>query len=478
MKGISDLLDSDMEDVENTIDEDSILSSASDARAVAPTDRKTAQVKKPRKRKPVTMPKSKSRVTKAQSEGATKKTTKAAAGAKRKALEEQVNGRSAKTESVSGSEDELESPVALRKPEAKARSKKTQRATEEPEEVEVDQTPMVARSSHDQAKPTKAGPKVVKKAAPPKAKASKTAPAAIAETQLEQDYESEEDVHVVREPVQRSRQTSIARTISRKPQDPTYRRRAGSASDTERGDPNLRRKLGDITLKFENIDLKYRNLKDVGVHEASANAEKMRKQCEATNQKFGDLITSLKAELAMKAPLAQDACKLSKELQVKNIEMSRIQATVTDLTRSLADAQNEIKALHAKLSASRNTPIEGTNTKTPGSAARNTALSRTTLAGSSEMIQSAQAAQMKEDIYSDLTGLIIRSVKKTPEGDAYDCIQTGRNGSKFARISVRSPKLIRSNSTAFQAVCRSGGRQKYELRGDRVPVYATARHQS
>jgi hypothetical protein len=442
MKGISDLLDSDMEDVENTVDENSILSSASDASAVAPASRKTAQVKKPRKRKPVTMPKPKSRVTKAQSEGAAKKTTKAVTGAKRKALEEQVNGRSATNGSVSASEDELESPNPLPKPEPKARSKKTQRATEEPEEMEVDQTPTVARSSHAQTKPAKAAPKVVKKAAAPKAKPTKAAPAAIAETQLEQEFESEEDVRVVREPVQRSRQTSIARTVSRKPQDATYRRRAGSTSDTERGDPNLRRKLGDITLKFENIDLKYRNLKDVGVHEASVNAEKMRKQCEATSQKSADLITSLKAELAMKAPLAKDARKLSKEMQAKDNEMSKLQTTVSDLTRSLAEAQNEIKALHARLSASRSTPTEGMNTKTPGSVARNNAASRTILAGSSEVIQTAQAAQMKEDIYSDLTGLIIRSVKKTPEGDAYDCIQTGRNGSKFARISFRNPKLI------------------------------------
>lgn len=432
MKGISDLLDSDMEDVENIIDENSILSSASDGSAVAPANRKTTLAKKPRKRKPVTMPKSKSRVTKAQAEGAAKKTSKAATGAKRKALEEQVNGGHAKTESVSGSEDELESPHVLnQKPGSKPKRKITQRATVEPEEMEVDQTPLVARSSHAQTKSNKPAPRVIKKAAAPRAKPAKTVPEAIAETQIEQEYDSEEDVRVVREPAQRFRQPSIARTGSRRPQDATARRRAGSASDTERGDPNLRRKLGDITLKFENIDLKYRNLKEVGIHEATTNAEKMRKQCEVMNQKSADLITSLKAELAMKAPLAQDTRKMVKELQSKDSEMAKLQDVVSDLTRSLADAQNEIKALHAKLSASRSTPIEGTNTKTPGSAARNTIATRTIVAGSAEAIQAAQAAQMKEDIYSDLTGLIIRSVKKTPEGDAYDCIQTGRNGSKY-----------------------------------------------
>lgn len=443
MKSISDLLDSDMEDVENTIDENSILSSASDASAVAPSSRKSTQAKKPRKRKPVTMPKTKSRVTKVQSEGTAKKTTKAAASAKRKALEEHVNGHNANIESVSGSEDELESPKTLRQnAEARGKSKKVQRAVEELQEIEADQTTVVAQTSHAQKKRAKTAPKVLKQAAGPKPKQTNQAPAAVAETQLDQEQELEEDVRLVHDPVQISRQTSIVRTASRRPQDATYRRRAGSASDTERGDPNLRRKLGDITLKFENIDLKYRNLKEVGVHEATANAEKMRKQCEVTNQRSADLITSLKAELAMKAPLAQDSRKVLKDLQAKDSDLSKLQNRVSELTRSLADAQNEIKALQAKLSASRSTPVEGLNTKTPGSAARSNVATRTVVAGGAEAVQAAQAAQMKEDIYSDLTGLIIRSVKKTPEGDAYDCIQTGRNGSKFAWNSLRGSKLI------------------------------------
>jgi Chromosome segregation protein Csm1/Pcs1 len=440
MKSISDLLNSDMEDVENIIDENSILSSASDASAAAPTRRKTTQAKKPRKRKPVTMPKSKSRVTKTQGDGPAKKTAKATAGAKRKALEEQVNGQNTKAESVTESEDELESPKTLLQTKSgatsKVKPKKTQHTTEGPEEMEVDQTPMVARSSHAQSKPAKAAPKVTKKTAAPKAKQAKSAPAVIAETQLEQEFESDADTNEVREPLHRPRESSTVRTASRRPPDVGYRRRAGSASDTERGDPNLRRKLGDITLKFENIDLKYRNLKEIGIHEATTNAEKMRKQCETTTQASVELITSLKKELAMRAPVAQDARKMQKEIHAKGDEMAKLQHTVSDLTRSLSEAQNEIKALQAKLSASRSTSAENSNSKTPGSVGRTT---RTVVAGCVEAIQAAQAAQMKEDLYSDLTGLIIRSVKKTPEGDAYDCIQTGRNGSKCS--SIRNSQL-------------------------------------
>lgn len=44
----------------------------------------------------------------------------------------------------------------------------------------------------------------------------------------------------------------------------------------------LRRKLGDVTNKLENAENKYRSLREVGIVEANANMENLRKQCEAT----------------------------------------------------------------------------------------------------------------------------------------------------------------------------------------------------
>ncbi len=52
--------------------------------------------------------------------------------------------------------------------------------------------------------------------------------------------------------------------------------------------------------------------------------------------------------------------------------------------------------------------------------------------GSAEAVQAAQAAKLKEDLYSDLTGLILRGVARGEKTDVYDCIQTGRNGSKLS----------------------------------------------
>ena len=55
---------------------------------------------------------------------------------------------------------------------------------------------------------------------------------------------------------------------------------------------------------------------------------------------------------------------------------------------------------------------------------------RTIMVGSAEAAYAAQVAQLKEDLYSDLTGLILRGVERKDDSDVYDCIQTGRNGSK------------------------------------------------
>ena len=78
------------------------------------------------------------------------------------------------------------------------------------------------------------------------------------------------------------RQVNHGRANSKQRQPSVTHRRAGSVSDTERGnnDPAIRRKLGEMTKKFENLDLKYRNLRDVGIKEAEANFEKLKKQSE------------------------------------------------------------------------------------------------------------------------------------------------------------------------------------------------------
>ena len=441
MGGIADLLDSDMEDSTNFIDENSILSSASESGAHDPTTNKGGRSKNNKNR--VTKPKAAPRKPKTSPKPAAKNPSKKTTSAKRKALEEHVNGQTSqpdhrgsatadKMEDVS--EDELESPKTLgvQKPEVatKPKGNKTKRTAakkEVVEEVEVDQTPTVARSSNLQSGLRKDVPKVITKPTAfgrPKQTTRPVIPESQPEPMVTEAEGQDRSELAPLAPKSRVRAGSSHR------QESTFRRRAGSASDTERGgDPNLRRKLGDVTRKFENIDLKYRNLKDVGISEANANMEKLRKQCEATTAASNELIASLKKELAMQLPVAQESRKLQKTLASKESETNLLRASISDLSSSLTATQNEVKTLQARLAASRGASVEVANSKTPKN---NNGATRTIMVGSAEAAQAAQVAQLKEDLYSDLTGLIVRGVKRTEEGDTYDCIQTGRNGSKYS----------------------------------------------
>ena len=433
-KGLADLLDSDMEDSHDVLDVNSILSSPSEMHAAANPNTKPTQAKKGKKRHRVTMPKPKARVTKL-SPAPRKATNKKTAATKRKVLEERVNEQEPVASGQQSEQEEIQAPQPP-KPRARAPAKKNTKRTAQQEdsqdEMEVDQTPAVARSSHAPSRNAKTAPKPVSRAtATNQARPNKTAAskAAILETQHEQTASS--DAEDATRLIDHIKPRDASRQTSRMSQDPGFRRRAGSASDTERGDPNLRRKLGDVTRRFENVDLKYRTLKEVGIGEANANMEKLRRQCDATTQASNELIASLKKELAQQGPLAQDSRKLKKQVQTQESETLQLRKDNAGLSSSLAAAQNEIKALQAKLAAARSSSVapESGTAKAPANNLKASTTVRPLLPSGSEGVH---VAQMKEELYSDLTGLIIRSVKRAEDGDTYDCIQTGRNGSRLA----------------------------------------------
>lgn len=101
----------------------------------------------------------------------------------------------------------------------------------------------------------------------------------IMETQVPViDVEGDEEVI---QPVSRTAQSAARRrSVSRARATSVQRRRAGSASDTERSDPAMRRKLGEITKKYENLNVKYQDLREIGLKEAERNFERLRKQTE------------------------------------------------------------------------------------------------------------------------------------------------------------------------------------------------------
>lgn len=144
----------------------------------------------------------------------------------------------------------------------------------------------------------------------------------------------------------------------------------------------------------------------------------------------------MKEDLATQTAIAQESSSLQTQLTASDLALTQAQQQITELTSSLSEAQNEIKALQVKLANSRSASaaVESVNAKTPGSAMKGKGQPRTIMVGSAEAAQAAQVALLKEDLYSDLTGLILRGVERGDESDVYDCIQTGRNGSKCIQI--------------------------------------------
>lgn len=143
------------------------------------------------------------------------------------------------------------------------------------------------------------------------------------------------------------------------------------------------------------------------------------------------LVAGLKEELAKQTKLAQGTKNLQTQLEKKEKRATQLEDELEGVTTSLNKAQNEIKALQAKLTVSRNAAANAENAR-PGPGARNGTSSRLVANGN---VESVQIAQLKEDLYSDLTGLIIRDVKKRESDHLYDCIQTGLNGSKYHNVS-------------------------------------------
>ena len=290
-------------------------------------------------------------------------------------------------------------------------------------------------------------------------------------------FPEEEDEEVEALPQTVYKQSNHARAPSKQRQPPVVRKRTGSASDTERAgsDSAIRRRLGEMTKKFENLDLKYRNLREVGIKEAEVNFENLKKQSEERIKGIGssplrssdllnlyklaanDLIASLKLELSTQRAQAQESRSLHTQLSSVNTSLAASQANNSNLTTSLTEAQNEIKTLQVKLSARAPSATAETghaaSMRTPGSALRGRIPGRGNMMGKEDGLK-AEIAVLKEELYSDLTGLILRGVERGEESDVYDCIQTGRNGSTCSFPTFSFFNLISLSRSRTSSFCR------------------------
>ena len=227
-----------------------------------------------------------------------------------------------------------------------------------------------------------------------------------------------------------------ARSASVQPGYPPVRERSGSVSGTERrgGDPELRRQLNDLTKKHENLQFKYETLQELGKNDAETNFEKLKRASDQKAKDTNELIASLKKELAdlRKSSSATTSETTTLQTQVTTLTASNEKFTAErdDLKTKLQVSQNETKALEAKLVTARQQLSNSVQELKAHESAATTSKSSSARHAATAEVQREKENQMKENLYSDLTGLIIRSVKRKEGEDKYDCIQTGRNGSK------------------------------------------------
>lgn len=289
----------------------------------------------------------------------------------------------------------------------------------------------------------------------------------IPETQFDEDQdESMGDDHVDELPLPRYSRSAVSSAQPLRYYNAPFgtSRHQVAGSDSELNDPSLRRRIGDLTRKCENLEAKYRNLHEIGIKEAERNYDRLKKQgeeraesrsCSRLNAGLNltyhvaaiQLISTLKAQLAAQTELAKEGQRFKQQLETSESTVADLQNTVDGLNASLAHAKTEMKTLSTKLSASRT--AEAAAMKIPGSAIKGSTANNRMLANAESAIQ---AAQLKEDLYADLTGLIVRGVKRENDVEVYDCIQTGRNGSKklmypqFSEVALTVLKLSTSSS--------------------------------
>ncbi|EMC93136.1 hypothetical protein BAUCODRAFT_36807 [Baudoinia panamericana UAMH 10762] len=246
-----------------------------------------------------------------------------------------------------------------------------------------------------------------------------------------------------------------ARSVSAQPAYPPPRERSGSVSGTDRerrgGDPVLRRQLNDMTKNYENLNLKYQNLQEIGKNDAESNFEKLKRASDEKANDANALIAALKREIAelRKAsatinPAETDA--LRKQVSTLTSANEKLATESASLKERLQTSQNEVKSLEAKLIAARQQVSNSGNSqetaKTPAAPAATTRNAAITITSTTD---AQKEAKMKENLYSDLTGLIIRGVKRKEGEDEFDCIQTGRNGTLHFHLSIANSACSSSN---------------------------------
>ncbi|RFU77022.1 chromosome segregation [Trichoderma arundinaceum] len=184
---------------------------------------------------------------------------------------------------------------------------------------------------------------------------------------------------------------------------------------------DIQRELSELRLKCSKLEARYQDLEELGVKKAEQNFELLKAQADENTRVANELIAQLKEEIAEQSKTIQQAAQLQSQLGVSEAEVDALRAQLSEANESLSQNKSEMKTLYTKLAASRHAEP---NSKGPSTGNRAAAA------------ENRQIAQIKEDLYADLTGLIVRDVRRIDKEDVFDCIQTGRNGTLHFKLAL------------------------------------------
>ncbi|KAK0672740.1 chromosome segregation protein Csm1/Pcs1-domain-containing protein [Cercophora samala] len=223
---------------------------------------------------------------------------------------------------------------------------------------------------------------------------------------------------------------------------PQKKRPSITTTSSSSSEADLRRRLGDLTKSHSALESRYNSLRDTTVPQAEKTFDSYRKTSESKSKLADSLIASLKAELATAKQSSAVIPSLQSDLSAAQAQIAKFEAQVAELNKTMAEQKTEIKALNMKLAAARNAEAAANSrsatAQVPGSAMKKT-LGISGVRGTGMQVQEATlSAQRKEDLYADLTGLIVRGVNVLSEGVEFDCLQTGRNGTLHFKLTMSS----------------------------------------
>ncbi|KAI1436325.1 chromosome segregation protein Csm1/Pcs1-domain-containing protein [Xylaria sp. CBS 124048] len=291
------------------------------------------------------------------------------------------------------------------------------------------------------AKPEITAAEPAKKKRKPKAPVVvKDAEVEIPETQQPEkqipETQPAEITHIMEEKDKLELRIGESRPRGRRPFQPrgvgTMTRKSISASEVESDEPILRRRIGELTRQHQALEVKYRDLREIAVQEAERNFDRLKKQGEERANTDKELIATLKARLASETETARNVEGLRRQLEDSQKQAEELQGKLTAAQAALAELKTETKALSTKLAAAR--AAEPVAVKMPGSAMKINYANNRQMANAAEAAN--QLAHKKEDLYGDLTGLLVCGVKHEKGDEVFDCVQTGRNGTLHFKLAV------------------------------------------